>query len=253
MLGGCSCKQAPAETAAAARRGGRRERSVALVMQGKFALVVLMLTSASGGGPGPRGDASHVALRGLGRSPPGLLGRRWGVISLRGGLEVEEVAGSEVPYTEERDDGVYGELFQSVFPKLQAARSDDERETAFMNAVWESVFDKNRSQPEHYLDAAHKYSMGFPLESAQWSCLRCGKLSPAYSPQCVGCALRRVDVEFATPPEELGRHQPPFFPSSGPPWRQPRGKWIVSLVNSHTNATLKRWHLWEIDLRFALS
>ena len=28
---------------------------------------------------------------------------------------------------------------------------------------------------------------------------------------------------------------------------------MVSLVNSHTNATSKRWHLWEIDLRFALN
>ena len=37
-----------------------------------------------------------------------------------------------------------------------------------------------------------------------------------------------------------------------PPWRPPRGKWMVSLVNSHTNATSKRWHLWEIDLRFVL-
>ena len=35
-----------------------------------------------------------------------------------------------------------------------------------------------------------------------------------------------------------------------PPWRQPRCKSMVSLVNSHTNATSKRWHLWEIDLRF---
>ena len=34
-------------------------------------------------------------------------------------------------------------------------------------------------------------------------------------------------------------------------WRQPRGKTIVSLVNSHTNATRIGWHLWEIDLRFA--
>ena len=38
-----------------------------------------------------------------------------------------------------------------------------------------------------------------------------------------------------------------------PPWRQPRGKWMIYLVNSHTNATSKRWHLWEIDLRFALN
>ena len=37
-----------------------------------------------------------------------------------------------------------------------------------------------------------------------------------------------------------------------PPLRQPRGKWIVSLVNSHSNTTSQRWHQWEIDLRFAL-
>ena len=37
-----------------------------------------------------------------------------------------------------------------------------------------------------------------------------------------------------------------------PPWRQPRGKWMVSLVNSHTNAISKRKHRWKIDLRFAL-
>ena len=36
-----------------------------------------------------------------------------------------------------------------------------------------------------------------------------------------------------------------------PPWRQPRGKWMVSLVNTRTNATRIGWHLWEIDLRFA--
>ena len=38
-----------------------------------------------------------------------------------------------------------------------------------------------------------------------------------------------------------------------PPWRQPRGKSMISLVDSHTNATSKTWHLWEIDLRFALN
>ena len=27
---------------------------------------------------------------------------------------------------------------------------------------------------------------------------------------------------------------------------------MVSLFKYHTNATSKRWHLWEIDLRFAL-
>ena len=35
--------------------------------------------------------------------------------------------------------------------------------------------------------------------------------------------------------------------------RQPRGKWMVSFVNSYTNASSKRQHLWEIDLRFALN
>ena len=38
---------------------------------------------------------------------------------------------------------------------------------------------------------------------------------------------------------------------SPPPWRQSRGKSMVSLVNSHTNATRIGWHLFEIDLRFA--
>ena len=41
-----------------------------------------------------------------------------------------------------------------------------------------------------------------------------------------------------------------IFPEP-PPWRQPRGKWMVSLVNSHTNATRIGWYMWEIDLRFA--
>ena len=31
------------------------------------------------------------------------------------------------------------------------------------------------------------------------------------------------------------------------------GKWMVYLVNFHTNATSKRWHQWEIDFRFALN
>ena len=38
---------------------------------------------------------------------------------------------------------------------------------------------------------------------------------------------------------------------SPPPWRQPMGKWMVSLVNFHTNATRIGWHMWEIDLKFA--
>ena len=52
-----------------------------------------------------------------------------------------------------------------------------------------------------------------------------------------------------SPRDASCRRQPGFCIT--PPWRQPRGKWMVSLVNSHTNATSRRWHLWEIDLRFA--
>lgn len=216
MPGGDSGTQEHAETTAATARRRGRERLVVLAMQGNLALVVLLLASA-----GSAGDASPAACRrNLGSSPPGLLkegrpGRNTvGVLALRGGVEVEEVGGGEVPYTEERDDGFFGELFHSVFPKLQAARNDEERENVFMHAIWEQVFE-NRSQPEHYLDAAHKHAMGFPLESAHWACLRCGSLSPPYSPQCVnlGCAMRRSDVEFAMPPEEFGRSQPPLFPS----------------------------------------
>ena len=39
--------------------------------------------------------------------------------------------------------------------------------------------------------------------------------------------------------------------SGAPPWRQPRGRSMVSLVNPHTNATIIGWHLWQIDLKFA--
>ena len=28
---------------------------------------------------------------------------------------------------------------------------------------------------------------------------------------------------------------------------------MVSVVNSHSNAASKRWHLWDIDLRFTLN
>ena len=34
------------------------------------------------------------------------------------------------------------------------------------------------------------------------------------------------------------------------PWRQPKDKLMISLVNSYTNATRIGWHLWEIDVRF---
>ena len=54
-------------------------------------------------------------------------------------------------------------------------------------------------------------------------------------------------------PSTLNPNPPPPRMETYPPWRQPRCKWMVSLVNSHTNVNSKRWHLWEIDLRFALS
>ena len=46
------------------------------------------------------------------------------------------------------------------------------------------------------------------------------------------------------------RRTGPGAPRTG---RQPRGKCMISLINSHKNVTLKRWHLLEIDLRFALN
>ena len=51
-------------------------------------------------------------------------------------------------------------------------------------------------------------------------------------------------------PTHLHAH---IFVHAKPPWRQPRGKWMISLVNSNTNINPKRWHLCEIDLRFALN
>ena len=36
------------------------------------------------------------------------------------------------------------------------------------------------------------------------------------------------------------------------PWKQPRRKSTLSLVEAHTNATRVGWQLWEIDLRFPL-
>jgi hypothetical protein len=41
------------------------------------------------------------------------------------------------------------------------------------------------------------------------------------------------------------------FPPTVPPWRQPRGKLIVSLANFQTNATRIERHPWEIDLKFS--
>ena len=51
-----------------------------------------------------------------------------------------------------------------------------------------------------------------------------------------------------------GRERFPFLrevTSRKPTWRQIKGKWMVSLFNSHKNATSKRQYLWEIDLGFA--
>jgi hypothetical protein len=53
---------------------------------------------------------------------------------------------------------------------------------------------------------------------------------------------------------------PPFCKSAAvssstlaglPPWRKPRDQFVGFLINSHVNANRIRWHLWEIDLRFA--
>ena len=47
--------------------------------------------------------------------------------------------------------------------------------------------------------------------------------------------------------------RPPAYPRfiSRPPWRQAKGKWMISLVTSHTNAIFNSQHLWDIDLRFS--
>jgi len=56
-------------------------------------------------------------------------------------------------------------------------------------------------------------------------------------------------------PSSLPCHTTPFrrktTATAEPPWRQPRGKSMVSLVNSPTHVTTIGWQLWEIDLRFA--
>jgi len=62
--------------------------------------------------------------------------------------------------------------------------------------------------------------------------------------------FRRALFGTSGPPLRLCRIETPEW-RGGPPWRQPRGKWMVSLVNSHTNATRIGWHLWDFDLRFA--
>jgi len=72
-----------------------------------------------------------------------------------------------------------------------------------------------------------------------------------YAPQIrarLGTAAHFCEVKSATGKNERLEHA---AKPRTPPWRQPRCKSIVSLVNSHTKAARIGWHLWEIDLRFA--
>ena len=72
------------------------------------------------------------------------------------------------------------------------------------------------------------------------------------------CYLREVAFEWELTRKNiylpLGCLQGGFellsFSPAEPPWRQPRSKLMVSLVNSHANATRIGWHPWEIDSRF---
>ena len=64
----------------------------------------------------------------------------------------------------------------------------------------------------------------------------------------IWCPLRARPLQGLNPRSGV-RSREGYY--AHPPWRQPRGKWVVSLVNSHTNATGIGWHLWEIGLRFA--
>ena len=47
------------------------------------------------------------------------------------------------------------------------------------------------------------------------------------------------------------RSCPPQGPPETPPWRQLKGKSMVSYVNSRTNATRIGWYMWQIDSSFA--
>ena len=62
--------------------------------------------------------------------------------------------------------------------------------------------------------------------------------------------LAHAGVHARRPPRHI-RQERPLGPEQVRP-TQPRGKSIAYLVHSHTNATIIGWHLWEIDLRFAL-
>ena len=79
---------------------------------------------------------------------------------------------------------------------------------------------------------------------------RRGAVSGDYQCTSNGCKRR-----FATAMRADGRKSrfggEGIWRAGEPPWRQPRGKSMVSLVNSHTNATRIGWHMWAIDSRFA--
>jgi len=64
-------------------------------------------------------------------------------------------------------------------------------------------------------------------------------------------ASRRSKVDGFVPHTQLDNSR--RVREADPPWRQPRGISMGSLVNSHTNATSSRWHVWEMDSRFALN
>ena len=80
----------------------------------------------------------------------------------------------------------------------------------------------------------------------QWKVLPCHRRppSPPHSRGSEGPRFLQRRLPLEVPRREI-------HVDETPPWRQPRRKWMVSLVNSHTNATSIGWHLWEIYLRFA--
>ena len=97
-------------------------------------------------------------------------------------------------------------------------------------------------------------SLGDLLKICPWVASRVdsGPLIPGAGSVCFGLpnlvsplALSRSKDDGSVLHTQL-EDRPTVNPSEAePPWRQPRGKWMVSLVNSHANATSKRWHLWE--------
>ena len=108
----------------------------------------------------------------------------------------------------------------------------------FQDGATETVAPSVATQPGRCNYAAHIYS---PLRTAGRRARAQGHIPhsvPGYS---------RKPPEARSVKHRVGG----LFVSRHPPWRQPRGKWKVSLVNSHTNITSKRWHLCEMDLRFA--